>query len=165
MRTRLLARLRALRARQQGVAAIEFAIVAPLVFMVIFLSIEMAIMLIADASLDRAASQIVREGKLGRLQENCHDRVIEILDDNLSIWGDRNNLHADVQVYHPGQDNTFKSIDDEDYADHIVCDSGNAGDIMIFRVGYDRPGLTGFLSLLGRDFWRFERIVMVQNEP
>ncbi|MFA5663715.1 TadE/TadG family type IV pilus assembly protein [Castellaniella sp.] len=155
---------------QKGAAALEFAIVAPLVFIVIFLSLEMAFMLVADATLDRAASRIARESKIMERDEgfgtqDCHDMVMGILEDTLSIWGDRRGLYADAKLYKPGEDNSFKSKDDPDYKDKIVCDLGNAGDMVVFRVGFERPGMTGLISLMGLDVLQFERTVIIQNEP
>ncbi|WP_323011636.1 TadE/TadG family type IV pilus assembly protein [Castellaniella sp.] len=156
---------------QKGVTALEFAIVAPLIFIVIFLSLEVAVMLIADATLDRAASRVVRQAKVLELNEvkleddDCRQWVMNIMEDALSIWTDAKNLHADAKVYKPGIDNSFKDINDPDYKDKIICDLGNAGDMVVFRLGFERPGLTGLISLMGLDFFRFERTVIVQNEP
>ena len=128
-------------------------------------------MLIADATLDRAASRVVRQAKVLELddvtlgEEDCHKWVMNILEDTLSIWADGRNLHADAKIYKPGADNSFKDINDPDYKDKIVCSLGNAGDMVVFRLGFDRPGLTGLISLMGLDFFRFERTVIVQNEP
>lgn len=164
-------RIRGLWRNQTGVTAIEFAIVAPLIFIVIFLSLEVAVMLIADSTLDRAASRVVRQAKVLEIDEtgfkgnDCHEWVMDIMEDTLSIWADGRNLHADAKIYKPGEDNSFKDINDPDYKDKIVCDMGNAGDMVVFRLGFDRPGITGLISLMGLDFFRFERTVIVQNEP
>lgn len=167
---KILKHFRLLRSDQKGVTALEFAIVAPLVFIVIFLSLEVAVMLIADATLDRAASRIVRQAKVMETdaalgKEDCHRWVMGILEDTLSIWADGTNLHADSEIYKPGESSSFEDVNDPSYQDKIVCDLGNAGDMVVFRLGFDRPGLTGLISLMGLESLHFERTVIVQNEP
>ncbi|MFA7439223.1 TadE/TadG family type IV pilus assembly protein [Castellaniella sp.] len=169
MRT-VIQRLKHLRNRQRGATALEFAIVAPLVFVVIFLSLEIAFMLVADATLDQAASRIARHSKVVERddsfqEQQCHDMVMGILEDTLSVWSDRRGLYAEAKLYKPGEDNSFKNKDDPDYRDKIVCDLGNAGDMVVFRLGFERPGLTGLISLMGLRVLQFERTVIIQNEP
>jgi hypothetical protein len=137
--------------------------VAPLFFIVFFLLIEVVFMLMADATLDAAASRVARMGKIG-IVGDCRTAVINTLEDTLSIWANKRNLHADVKVYHPGEGFDFGDIDDQA---HYVpeCDAGARGEMVVYRLGFDQPGLTGLISLLGLDFFRYERIVVIQNEP
>ncbi|WP_345795715.1 TadE family protein [Castellaniella sp. MT123] len=143
--------------------ALEYALVAPLFFLVLFMGIEVIFMLLADSTLDTAASRITRMGKIGQFQgQDCHNKVMDQLRNELSIWADTTNLHADAKIYKPGENNSFQALD-QNYTP--VCDTGDRGDMVIFRLGFDKPGLTGVIHYLGLDVFRFERIVVIQNEP
>lgn len=157
-------RLRGLRHDQRGVTALEYALVAPLFFIALFMSIEVTFMLLADATLDSAANRITRLGKIGEFQgEDCHAKVMAQLDDTVSFWADTNNLHADVNVYKPDEDSDFDDVDDPDY--QAQCNAGERGDMVVFRLGFDKPGLTGIMHMMGADFIRYERTVVIFNEP
>jgi len=152
-----------LRKCQSGISALEFALVAPAFFILLFLSIETSFSLIADAMLDRTANRITRLGKLGIDNEDCTQRVMSELQDGLSFWADTTRIYADVKIYTPGVDSYFDDIDDETYIP--VCNAGERGDMVIYRVGFEKPGLTGILSLFGANLLRFERVLVIQNEP
>src|SRR5690606_5790932 len=69
-------RLRRLGVAQRGIAALEYALVAPLLFGVIFVAVETTVMLFADSSLETAASRVTRIGKLGVPEGmNCEEAV------------------------------------------------------------------------------------------
>ena len=156
-------RLRRLGKLQRGVAALEYALVAPLLFGVIFVAVETTVMLFADSSLETAASRVTRIGKLGVPGGmNCEQAVRAEMESILSRWvSSPEELRIDVKLYEPGM--PFDDVDDESY--EPVCDAGDRGDMVMYRLGFDRPGLTGFVTWLGVDVLRFERIVVIQNEP
>jgi len=156
-------RVRRIGKSQRGATALEYALVAPLLFGVIFVAIETTVMLFADASLETAATRVTRIGKLGVPEGmDCETAVRRELERTLSRWvASPADLRIDVMLYEPGL--PFDDVDDESYVP--VCDAGGRGDMVIYRLGFDRPGLTGFISWLGVDMLRFERIVMIQNEP
>lgn len=157
---RLTRRLSTLWRNQRGVAAIEYAIVAPLFFLVLFMSVEITFALLGDATLERAASQITRTGKVG-IRGDCEDTVFNMLKDRVSFWADTKNLRADVKVYQPGVEYHF--VDDDTY--EPVCDAGGRGDMVLYRLGFDKPAMTGIFAMFGLNFFRYERIVLIQNEP
>ncbi|MFE8115291.1 pilus assembly protein [Brenneria goodwinii] len=151
-----------LRRNQQGVSALEYALAAPLLFAVIFLAIEVAFIMLADAHLDVAANRVARLGRIGITGE-CRPAVRKVMNDTLSGWISSDSaMYTDAKIYTPGGDNTFGDLDNNYIP---VCDSGGRGDMVIYRLGFDRPGLTGFISWLGLSKVRFERVVLIQNEP
>jgi len=156
-------RVRRLGRAQRGVAALEYAIVAPLLFGVIFVAVETTVMLFADSALETAANRVTRIGKLGVPEGmDCETAVRAEMERVLSRWvASPADLRIDVKVYEPGM--PFDDVDDESYVP--VCDAGDRGDMVVYRLGFDRPGLTGFVTWLGGDILRFERIVLIQNEP
>lgn len=157
---RLKRRLLHLWRNQRGGAAMEYAIVAPLFFLVLFMSVEITFALLGDATLERAASQITRTGKVG-IRGECGNTVYNMLNERVSFWADTKNLRADVKVYQPGDDNRF--VDDDTYVPE--CNAGDRGDMVLYRLGFDKPAMTGIFAMFGLNFFRYERIVLIQNEP
>ncbi|MFE8045761.1 TadE/TadG family type IV pilus assembly protein [Brenneria goodwinii] len=145
-----------LRRNQQGVTALEYALAAPLLLAVIFVAIEVAFIMLADAHLDVAANRVARMGRLGITGE-CQLAVDKVMNDTLSGWISRDSAITDAKIYTPGGDNTFGE-------NNIPPVCGERGDMVIYRLGFDRPGLTGFISWLGLSKVRFERVVLIQNE-
>lgn len=159
---RLIRQWSRLRRSQQGVSALEYALAAPLLFAVIFVAIEVAFIMLADAHLDVAANRVARLGRIG-ITGGCEQAVNKVMNDTLSGWiSDDSNVYAEAKVYTPGGDNAFGDAYDETYTP--VCDNGGRGDMVIYRLGFDRPGMTGFISWLGLSKVRFERVVLIQNE-
>lgn len=160
--SRLKRRWSRLRRSQRGVSALEYALAAPLLFAVIFVAIEVAFMMLADAHLDVAANRVARLGRIGIAGE-CQPAVNKVMNDTLAGWISRDStVYAEAKIYTPNGDNSFGDAYDENYIP--VCDSGGRGDMVIYRLGFDRPGLTGFISWLGLSKVRFERVVLIQNE-
>lgn len=152
-----------LRRNQRGVTALEYALAAPLLFAVIFVAIEVAFIMLADAHLDVAANRVARMGRIG-ISGECQQVVNKVMTDTLSGWiSSDSKVYAEAKVYTPGGDNSFGDAYDDSY--EPVCDSGGQGSMVIYRLGFDRPGLTGFISWLGLSRVRFERVVLIQNEP
>lgn len=149
----------------RGASALEFALVAPLAILVLFFSLEMGIVMWADASLEEAAGRVARIGQLGvPAGSTCEEAVRGTFEDRIGNWVyDKEKLHVDARLYHPGADNSDPNLDDPDYKP--LCDAGGRGDMVIYRLGFDRPGFSGIMSWLGIQILRFERTVIIQNEP
>ena len=150
---------------ERGASALEFAIVAPLLFAVFFMAIEITVVLFADSVLENASNRITRIGKLGVPDgQDCDSTVRAAFEDALSSWAvSPLDMRLDVQVYRAGQGIRFGDVDDEDYSP--ICDAGERGEIVMYRLMLDRAGLTGILGWMDSDFVRLERIVAIQNEP
>lgn len=155
-------RLRRLWRDRRGIAALEFALVAPLAFAVLFVAIEIAVIMLADAHLDIAANRVARMGRLG-ISGDCDTAVRNVMAETLKGWVGSSAIHIDAKVYTPGANNAFTDLDDASYTQS--CDAGERGDMVVYRLSFDRAGLTGFISLLGGDSIRYQRTVLIQNEP
>ncbi|KAA8999455.1 pilus assembly protein [Affinibrenneria salicis] len=152
-----------LRRNQRGVTALEYALVAPLLFAVLFIAIEMAFIMLADAHLDVAANRVARMGRIG-ITGDCRQAVSKVMNKTLAAWISADSVvYAEAKVYAPGGDNAFGDLNDPNY--QPACDVGDVGNMVIYRLGFDRPGLTGFISWLGLSRVRFERVILIQNEP
>ncbi|MBP6020098.1 MAG: pilus assembly protein [Burkholderiaceae bacterium] len=161
-RSLAVARARGQRLWTRGVTALEFALVAPWVILVLFFSIEMGILTWADASLEVTAGRVTRIGQLGvPAGQTCDQAVDSALENGVGSWlSSESSLLVDVQVYKPG---VMPDVSDPDY--EPGCDAGDRGDMVIYRIGFDRPGFSGIMSWLDIDLLRFERTIIIQNEP
>ncbi|QTF07489.1 pilus assembly protein [Brenneria izadpanahii] len=114
-----------LRRNQRGGSALEYALAAPLLFAVIFVAIEVAFIMLADAHLDVAANRVARMGRLGITGE-CRQAVRKVMKDTLSVWvSSDSSMYTDVKIYTPEGDNSFSDIDSDNYTPE--CDSGGRG--------------------------------------
>lgn len=147
--------------QNKGVAALEFAIVAPLFFLMLFLGLELGLMAMADAALDRTTSKISRMGRIGIVEADCLAAIRREMIHELSPWADHSSLHIDVQIYEP--DVVFSDVNDPDY--RPSCVAGGPGALMVYRLGFKSTGFVGILGLLGWDAFTYQRTVVVQNEP
>ena len=163
MKQSVAARWRAGRRGQRGAAAIEYAIVAPLLFAVLFVAIEVIVILFADSMLEAAANKVSRLGRLGvPAGQTCQQAVRSQAEDLLLPWvASANDIRIDVQLYSPGA--RFQDIDEDGY--EPICDAGGRGDIVMYRLMIERAAITGFLTWIGIDIVRLERSLVIQNEP
>ncbi|MYN13509.1 hypothetical protein GSY71_10215 [Pusillimonas sp. TS35] len=160
---RLWSRLR--RLGERGASAMEFALVAPLAVLILFFSIEMGVVMLADATLEAAASRVSRIGQLGvPAGKTCEETVKATFENLMGNWVvGPSHLYVDARVYQPGQNNDFPSVDDPDYVP--TCDAGNRGDLVLYRLGFDNTGFSGIMTWLGIRVLKFERRIVIQNEP
>lgn len=158
-----IARARLRRHAQRGVTALEFALVAPAALLVLFFSIEIGIMMMADATLTRVTGQIAREmqvykGPAGG--SGCEGKVRQQLKNGMRPWvRDADKLIIASVVYSPEGEPSGSS----DTA--ILCDTGGRGALILYTVGFEQPSFTGILSTLGIRLLKFERSFLIQNEP
>ncbi len=155
-----------LRSDQHGATALEYALLMPLLFGVIFVSVEITFILFADASLEAAANHVTRIGRIGikdasgKLSRPTCDQLKDILTADLPRWVHSNTLDFNVTVYHAG---------DTPPSTKGQCgsgDTGEPGDMAIYTFGIERAGFTGFLTWVtgGGRMVRSERSILVQNE-
>jgi Flp pilus assembly protein TadG len=158
----MIRRLRHFLANQRGATALEYAMVMPLLFSVIFVAVEITFILFADAQLEASANLMTRAGKIGikdstgkLVRPSCTD-LQNIMQASMSRWVYGNNtanLHFDARVYHP------------DGSTSTSCSSGAEGDMVLYTISVDRKGFTGFITLLGQgSTWRSSRSLLIQNE-
>lgn len=148
---------------QRGVTALEFALVAPMVFLVLFFVIEIGIMLMADATLGRVANHIARQGQLNKLSSaNCTASVRTLLEEGMRGWG--KDFIVDVKVYSPSESASLDaSVFNENYTP--TCTLGTENSLMVYRIGFQSSGFTGIVKWLSVDDFKFERTIILQNEP
>jgi Flp pilus assembly protein TadG len=163
--SRSVAAARGRRLLARGVTALEFAMVAPLAVLVLFFSLEMGIVSWVDASLEVTASRVSRIGQLGVPEgTDCTTAVRKVFEEGVGMWvSTESDLRVYVNTYSPGASNDLPDVNDPAYVP--VCNAGTRGDMVIYRLGFKRPGFSGIMGWLGIQVLRFERTVIIQNEP
>ena len=146
---------RRLRRDQRGVAAIEFAVVAPAFFFLVFVIAETALVFIAEQVMDNAVFETARLIRTGQIQlaatsdaefrKQVCDRVSMFIDCKSS------NFYLDVRSF-PG----FADMDvsqplnaDETFKSETAYDFGKPSQVVVLRAYYQWPTnrIFGALSL------------------
>lgn len=148
-----------LRRSEDGSAAVEFALIAPAFFFLMFVIAETALVFVAEQVMDNAifeTARLVRTGQVqkgGISQANFRTAVCN----RMSVFIDCNsgNFYLDVRSY-----SDFASMqlgppvdEDEEYLDEGTYQFGNENDIVVVRAYYQWPTnrIFGGLSLQNLD--------------
>jgi Flp pilus assembly pilin Flp len=154
--------LRRFRRDLRGITALEFALVAPAALLVLLLSLETGVWMMADATLTRVTGQIARNMQLYRGPmggQDCDSRIRAQLATGMYPWVSAGTpLKVSATVY-PAR----TTSGDPDAA--ILCDTGGAGALIVYTVGFEHPSFTGILKGMGLELLTFERSFLIQNEP
>ncbi len=174
-RRALLKRREGLRSDERGAVAIEFAIIAPVFFFLMFVIAETALVFIAEQVMDNAVfetSRLIRTGQVqiaGMTQEDFKDEVC----DRVTVFVNCNSsdFYLDVDSYP-----TFDSMvmdqpidDDEEFEDPGTFAFGNANEIVVVRAYYQWPTNAVFGSLSLKNLNNGKRLIgsfaAFRNEP
>lgn len=166
-------RSRALRYRRDrsGVTAIEFALVAPTLFIVLFGTIEIAMMFYVATSMEGEVQIAARQIRTGNVQ-GSDDPIEEfrtLLCKNLENLTNCNAIVIDVRTMPDfGTIDRPPLIDEDGNPENENFEPGNGGDVVLVRIAYRYSILTPFIGeLLGatnghRDLYA---AAAFQNEP
>ena len=166
--------------------ALEFALIAPMMILLLFGTIEAGLMLMTDATMELAVRSGTRYGVTGAGGDTRDTAIKKKITDLVERWkGEKGTLKVEFKTY-PSFDNIGKpepftdSNNNGAYdagegyedingnkqwdSDMAVADGGGAGDIVIYTVTLTRPGFTGVLGLAGIDTLTFRRQAVVENE-
>jgi Flp pilus assembly protein TadG len=155
---RLLERFGHLRRDERGVTAIEFALVTPLLLIMILGTVEMALDMMVDASVQYAAQQASRAG-LTTTNPTTGSRIDEarrIVNEVLGGWS---KFGGAVNI---------STLSYATYNDMAAGNSqqtmGGFGDVVAYSVSVTLPPFTGIPQLIGINSMTFQRNYIVQNE-
>jgi Flp pilus assembly protein TadG len=144
---------------RRGVSAIEFAIAAPFVFIFILATVELAVYMMMDASVQIAAQAASRSG-LTTTNPATGTRASQaqaIAMKMLSAW--------------TGLPNTTVTITELDYGSYgdvgtgsYTPGPGQLGDVVSYNITLATQGVTGIPKFVGIPLLTFQRNFIVQNE-
>lgn len=171
-----------LRGDRRGMAAIEFALVFPVLLMMTVGIIEFALMMLLDASLEIAIREASRAGSLAVAMPDAvarEARVKTIIDSLVSRWvPGTNGTTVKINVYQ-NMENIGRPTWVDGNNDHtcqpsegtcppqgvqVFPGAGVSGDLVLYEVTVTRPGFTGILKLAGITQLTFRRRAIVVNE-
>jgi Flp pilus assembly protein TadG len=178
-----------LRRNQDGAAAIEFAIVSPFFFLLMFVIAETAMVFIAEQVMDNALFETARLIRTGQAQQGTWPNPDPDADPHamteaefrdmacgsMSVFIDcaGSNFFLDIKSYESfaEMDTTTPLNDDSTFSDPGAFEFGGPGDIVIVRAYYQWPTspIFGSLSLasqsLGNGKHLIGSFVAFCNEP
>jgi Flp pilus assembly protein TadG len=145
----ILAAVRRLRRRDEGVTAVEFALVAPVFLFLIFAILETSLMYVVATVMQGEVALATRVIRTGQLQQEADALAAfrETLCDNLENVLNCDNVIIDVRTF-----DDFGEIDLADFVDADGNASGNqflpggAGEIVLVRIAYQYTVLTPYLD-------------------
>jgi Flp pilus assembly protein TadG len=168
----------ALRRHQGGATAVEFALVAPPFFGLLFAILETALMFWTTQVLETAVANASRAIYTGQFQsanpgagtevatkfktELCKNVIMFVTCDSPAV-------HVDVRPYRPGDVLPQPITDGSVNAAGFTYQATRPGDIVLVRVAIEYPVLVPTLSALEANLGNGKRLVMAtatfRNEP
>lgn len=179
-------------AREEGVTAVEFAVIAPVFTLLMFGILEFATIMFAMVMLEGATSSSARMGKTGYVaegmsrQEYIHqivnDEGAPLLDaDKLvittKVYGQFNQINLPEPLTHdyngngsydPGDDYNDINGNGQWDSDMATAGLGGAGDVVVYTVTYPWKVMTPMISdIIGDENGEYQlrSKVVVRNEP
>jgi Flp pilus assembly protein TadG len=158
-----------------GAVVIEFAIIAPVFFFLMFVIAETALVFIAEQVLDNAVfetSRLIRTGQVQNGGMSKADFKQEVCD-RVEIFIDCNsaNFYLDVKSYNDFSEISFSKPvdDDEEFTDAGDYEFGTESAIVVVRCYYQWPTNTVFGSLSLKNLANGKRLIgswaAFRNEP
>lgn len=164
---------RRLRGDRDGSAAVEFALVAPIFFALLFAIIETALVFFAGQLLETATQDSSRLVLTGQVQSPTYTQANfkTAVCQRLSSIFDCNQVFVDVKSY-TGFNNIVitEPIDgNKNFVPNMSYSPGNAGDVVVVRVFYQWPlfvtGLGYNIANLAGSKRLLSSIIAFRNEP
>ncbi|WP_439923474.1 TadE/TadG family type IV pilus assembly protein [Nitrobacter sp. JJSN] len=165
------------RSNHRGSAAVEFALVAPLFFALLFAIIETGLVFFASQSLETALQDSARMVLTGQAQIAKYDKQSfkkNVVCPNTSVLFDcTNGIFVDVTSYPSGSGFGSVAISDPisggNFVDNTQYSPGGPGDIVVVRLFYQWPlfvtGLGYNLANLGGSKRLLSATAAFKNEP
>jgi Flp pilus assembly protein TadG len=164
-----------LRTNQSGAAAVEFAIIAPVFFFLMFVIAETALVFIAEQVMDNAVFETARLIRTGQAQ-NSGMTAQQFKDDVCSrmsvfVKCSSSDFYLDVKSYATFGDMvlTQPTNPDDTFKDPGTFNFGQANDIVVVRAYYQWPTNKIFGSLSLKNLSNGKRLIgsfaAFRNEP
>lgn len=147
---------------ERGIAAIEFAFVGIFAMILFIGTVEIALEMIADASVQAAAQAASRVG-LTTTAPSSGTRVQKAQAIVESILGGWRNVSATITVTELNYGSYgYGNVASAGYSP--TQDMGGYGDVVVYNIQLKMPGITGVPKLFGINQLTFQRNYIVQNE-
>ncbi|SAK66625.1 TadE-like protein [Caballeronia catudaia] len=143
-----------------GIASIEFVFVAFISIVLILGTLELAVNMIVDATVQAAAQEASRVGITTSTPATGtrQDAARKVIDTILGGW---KLLGATVEISALNY-GTYGNLSNPAYKP--TSDMGGLGEVIAYNIKLTMPGITGIPGLFGIDTLTFQRNYIVQNE-
>lgn len=135
--------LRRFRRNRRGAAALEFALVAPIFFALLFAIIETALMFFASQVLETVTQNSARMILTGQAQQASYTQAqfATYVCSQVPALFTCSNIYIDVESYSSFSSVTINSQIDasKNFVNNMQYSPGNAGDIVVVRLFYQWP--------------------------
>jgi Flp pilus assembly protein TadG len=190
VRRSILSRLRPRRHRSGGSVAVEFAMLAPVYFLIIIGTMESSLMMFAQHVLESASANASRVGKTGYIAaaETRQQTIMDTINRLAGFIMDPSKIVITSETYKsfsaigtgesfidangngqwdPGENYTDSNGNGTYDSDVGTAGLGNAGDIVVYTITYPWPVMTPMISeLIGTGgILNLTSRVVVKNEP
>lgn len=166
--------MRAFRRNRRGSVAVEFAMVAPIFFALLFAIIETALVFFASQVLETVTQDSARIIMTGQAQSASYSQAQFknfVCSKIVALFDCANGIYIDVQSY-----STFNSVAianpidaSKNFVNNMQYNPGGAGDIVVVRVFYQWPlfvtGLGYDISNLSGSKRLLSATAAFRNEP
>jgi len=144
-------RARRMRKDESGAAAVEFALVSIPFFMILFAIIEVSLVFFANQILDNAVADAARLIRTGQAQQQNFTTAkfkASVCDGLAGLFDCDEKLFLDVKTFTKFANVTITTPIDEDgeIVDDFGYDDGGPETIVVARVYYEWPLVTGFIK-------------------
>ena len=148
---------------EDGSVAIEFAIIAPVFFFLMFVIAETALVFIAEQVMDNAVFATARLIRTGQVQGMSDDDFKNEVCSRMSVFinCDSSDFYIDVKSFDSFADMVMtKPVnEDDDFQDPGDFDFGSASEIVVMRVYYQWPTNPIFGSLSLKNLSNGKRLI------
>ncbi|WP_031363313.1 TadE/TadG family type IV pilus assembly protein [Caballeronia sordidicola] len=151
--------LGALRRDNRGVSAIEFAIAAPFVFIFVLGTVELAVDMMIDATVQIAAQSASRVG-LTTTNPATGTRATQAKQMVTSIMSGWTGMPKTTLTITELDYSTYNNVGSSSYTAGL----GLLGDVVSYNITFTTPGISGIPQLVGIPLLTFQRNYIVQNE-
>jgi Flp pilus assembly protein TadG len=143
---------------QRGVSSIEFAILAPVVFIILLGTLEIALDMIVDSSVQIAAQAASRAGltTTAPASGTRADQAKAIVMNYLGAW---TNIGGVVSITETAY-STYSNVNTTSNTSGM----GGLGDVVTYKISLTMKGFSGIPWLLGMKTMTYSRNYVVQNE-
>jgi Flp pilus assembly protein TadG len=142
----------------RGVSAIEFALVGPVVLLLIIGTMEIALDMIVDASVQLAAQQASRTGLTNVTPSSGSraDQAKAVVTNILAPW---TAIGGTVTIVERAY-SSYNDVGGTNYQSTL----GGFGDVVSYNISVTMPTFSGITKLFGVSQMTFQRNFIVQNE-
>lgn len=142
----------------RGSASLEFVFVFPFALYMVLGTIELALDMIVDASVEIAAQAASRAGLTTTVPAN-ESRAVQASNIVNTILGGWEKMGATVAISELDY-GTYGNVNTSNFS----ASPGALGEIVSYNITLTMPGFTGIPALFGVPTLKFERNYLVQNE-